>query len=373
MKIFQGLYTCFAIMGSSSSALRGAKFLQHKKHLVRYYSTNDDYITSGTKNIELLSSTQELSPVIDKSLVSRLINKQFPKFKDYPISPILPGGWDNRVFRLGEDMLIRMPSAKKYEVQVEKEYKWLPKLSPLLPLRIPEPIEIGHEDEIYPWKWSIYKWIDGEIAAKAKVTSLPEFSRQLANFLNTLQKIDSDGAPSPGIHNFYRGAPLSYYDKEVRLAIEALKDKMDGLVITKIWEESASTIWNTKPVWLHGDVSAGNLLVNKGKLSAVIDFGMLGSGDPACDLAIAWTFFDKETRKEFHSFLQTNEDVWIRGRGWGLWKALIVSAELTNTNVIEKANSWRVLKEIVGDYLEEHGNQHLQSEIIGESFHDNHE
>ena len=148
---------------------------------------------------------------------------------------------------------------------------------------------------------------------------------------------------------------------------------MDPLVITKIWEESVSTVWNTKPVWLHGDVSAGNLLVNKGKLSAVIDFGMLGSGDPACDLAIAWTFFDKETRKEFHSFLQTNEDVWIRGRGWGLWKALIVSAELTNTNVIEKATSWRVLKEIVGDYLEDHGNQHLQSEIIGESFHDNHE
>ncbi len=350
MKIFQGLYTCFAIIGSGSSAFRGTKFLQHKKHLVRYYSTNDDYITSGAKNIELLSSNQELSPVIDKSLVSRLINKQFPKFKDYPINPILPGGWDNRVFRLGEDMLIRMPSAKKYEVQVEKEQQWLPKLAPLLPLPIPEPLEIGKPGEGYPWKWSIYRWLKGEMAASAEITDFNGFATDLAQFLIALQKINTIGGPIPKPHNFAHISGLATYDIQTKQAIYALKDKIDANVATKIWEEALDTTWHYPPVWVHGDITAGNLLVNKGKLSAVIDFGGLGVGDPACDLVIAWKFFGERSRETFHEMLPLDEGTWSRGRAWALWKSLIIAAGFIESNSIETSQTWYTINEVLKDY-----------------------
>ena len=168
---------------------------------------------------------------IDKSLVSHLIAKQFPKFKDYPISPILPGGWDNRVFRLGEDMLIRMPSAKKYEVQVEKEQQWLPKLAPLLPLPIPEPLEMGKPGEGYPWKWSIYRWLKGEIAASAQITDFNDFATDLAQFLIALQKIDTIGGPIPKPHNFAHISGLATYDIQTKQAIYALRTKLTSMLL----------------------------------------------------------------------------------------------------------------------------------------------
>ncbi|MGH6623752.1 MAG: phosphotransferase, partial [Burkholderiaceae bacterium] len=162
-----------------------------------------------------------------------------------------------------------------------------------------------------------------------------------------LQRIDPADGPQPGLHNFHRGGSLAIYDPEARRAIAALKDVIDVSVATEVWEAALATIWRGPPVWVHGDVSTGNLLVCDGRLSGVIDFGMLGVGDPACDLSIAWTFFVGESRQAFRATLPLDADTWARGRGWALWKALIVAAGFAKTNAVESAQPQRVIEEVL--------------------------
>lgn len=288
--------------------------------------------------------------IIDSTLVSRLLTNQFPQWKDLPVQPVAVGGWDNRTFHLGKQMLVRMPSAAKYAMKVEIEQKWLPKLAPLLPLSIPEPLAMGEPGEGYPWRWSIYRWIEGDTAASAHIANQCDFATSLAQFLIALQRIDTTDGPLPGSHNFYRGGTLMTYDVETRQAIDILKDKIDASVAIEVWEAALATIWQGLPVWVHGDISAGNLLVQEGKLSAVIDFGGLGIGDPACDLAIAWNMFGKKSREVFRAMLLLDADTWTRGRAWSLWKALIIVAGFEGTNAVEVPQSWRVINEVLTDY-----------------------
>ena len=287
--------------------------------------------------------------LIDTMLVRKLIDSQFPQWKHLEIRPVTHGGWDNRTFHLGEQMLVRLPSGQEYAPKVEKEHKWLPILAPLFPLQIPIPLEIGKPEYGYPWNWSIYRWIEGEAAAHAHIANTVDFAKSLAQFLVALQKIDPSGEPVPGTTTD-RGGPLEIYDDETRKALAILKDKIDIKAATQVWEAALATTWNKPPVWVHGDISLGNLLVQNGKLSAVIDFGGLAIGDPACDLAIAWTFFKGESREVFRTILNLDEDTWARGRGWTLWKALIVAAGLCETNNIEGENCWRIIDEVIADY-----------------------
>ena len=154
----------------------------------------------------------------------------------------------------------------------------------------------------------------------------------------------------PGPQNFYRGGDLRTYDTETRQAIAILQGKIDGDLATKVWEEAIATTWDCLPVWVHGDISAGNLLVQEGRLSSVIDFGTLSVGDPACDLSITWTLFTGESREIFRSMLRLDAGTWARGRGWTLWKALIVAAGLTEANAVEAAQPWRIIDEVLEDY-----------------------
>lgn len=284
---------------------------------------------------------------IDISLVHLLVATQFPQWANFPIKPVEFGGWDNRTFHLGEHMAVRLPSAAEYSQQVEKEHYWLPKLAPHLPLPIPMPLAIGKPAEGYPWHWSIYRWLEGDTASTAMITNLPQFAITLSEFLVALQRIDTTGGPIAGTHNFYRGGLLITYDTETRQAIAILKNKLDVPAATKIWQEALETIWQHSPVWIHGDISASNLLVKKGQLNAVIDFGLLAIGDPACDLTIAWTLFNGESRKIFQTLLPFNSATWARARGWALWKALIIAAGLVNANHTEAAQCWRVITEIL--------------------------
>ncbi|BET36542.1 MULTISPECIES: aminoglycoside phosphotransferase family protein [Wolbachia] len=282
---------------------------------------------------------------VDAAFVHRLVVTQFPQFKDLSICQIVPGGWDNRTFRLGDHMLVRMPSAAKYAMQVEKEQKWLPRLAPLLPLSIPKPLAMGESCEGYPWQWSIYQWIDGNTAASVHIADLNNFATSLAQFLAALQRIDTTDGPLPGPHNFYRGGVLTTYNAETKQAIAVLKDRIDANAAIELWEAALASAWKGLPVWVHGDVSAGNLLVQEGKLSAVIDFGGLGIGDPACDLMIAWTLLRGESRKIFRAMLPLDASTWTRGRAWALWKAL---ADITtNTNAVE---AWHTINEVFRDY-----------------------
>jgi aminoglycoside phosphotransferase (APT) family kinase protein len=285
--------------------------------------------------------------IINTALVHRLVDGQFPQWKDLPIRPVALSGWDNRTFHLGETMLVRMPSAAHYASQVEKEHRWLPKLAPWLPLQIPVPLAIGEPAEGYPWKWSIYRWLEGESAASAHIDDLSAFATSLAQFLIALHRIDTKGGPPPGPHSFYRGGDLKHYDEETRKAIALLKGKIDAEAATEVWESALATNWEGSPVWVHGDMSAGNLLVQNGKLSGVIDFGQLAVGDPACDLAIAWTFFHDKSRDLFRALLPLDEGTWARGRAWTLWKALVVAAGFTDPNNAESKRCWQIIERIL--------------------------
>jgi aminoglycoside phosphotransferase (APT) family kinase protein len=287
---------------------------------------------------------------IDVSLVSRLVSTQFPRWADLPVTPVASSGWDNRTFRLGERMTVRLPSAAAYSLQVEKEHRWLPRLAPHLPLPIPLPLAMGEPADGYPWHWSVYRWLDGETAASGRIADVPQFATDLGHFLVALKAIDATGGPSYGPHNFYRGGPLTTYDAETRESIAALDGRIDTDAVTAVWEDALSARWHGSPVWFHGDVAVGNLLVERGRLSAVIDFGTSGVGDPSCDVAIAWTLFEGESREAFRAALPVDDATWARGRGWTLWKALITVAALPGTNLREAQRSQRVIDEVLADH-----------------------
>ncbi|HAU1321432.1 TPA: aminoglycoside phosphotransferase family protein [Legionella pneumophila] len=286
------------------------------------------------------------SLIIDETLVCRLIASQFPHYSNLPVSPVAVSGWDNRTFHLGKEMLVRLPSAEEYELQVEKEQQWLPQLAPFVPVPIPIPLEMGMPAEGYPWKWSIYRWLEGETVVSANLSNLNEIAKDLATFLTAFHQIDSTGGPKPGLHSFYRGGDLKIYDPETRQAIDCLKGKIDTDHATEIWETALNTSWQSTPVWVHGDISAGNLLVKNEKLCAIIDFGQLSVGDPACDLAITWTLFAGDSRKIFREMLPLDKGTWSRGQAWTLWKALIVAAGIVNTNAMEAQKSYRIINEL---------------------------
>jgi aminoglycoside phosphotransferase (APT) family kinase protein len=266
---------------------------------------------------------------IDAALVGRLVAAQFPQWAGLPLRPVA-GGWDNKTFHLGEAMTVRLPSAERYAAQAEKEQHWLPRLAPHLPLPIPAPIAIGAPAEGYPWPWSVYGWIEGQTAAVGRIDDPRRFGGALGGFLAALQRIDVTDGPAAGPHNFWRGGPVATYDAQTRAAITALGSRIDADAVTAVWEAALAATWRGPPVWVHGDVAAGNLLVRDGRLRAVIDFGCCGVGDPACDLAIAWTFLEGEGRAAFRATLPLDPGTWARGRGWTLWKALIVWAGLSS-------------------------------------------
>jgi aminoglycoside phosphotransferase (APT) family kinase protein len=239
-------------------------------------------------------------------------------------------------------MSVRLPSSKYHIQQVEKEQYWLPKLAPSLPLSIPVPLAMGAPNEGYPWHWSVYRWLEGGNAATSHITDLSQFATTLAQFLVALQQIDPADGPAPGTHNFFRGGSLEIYNSEARRAIATLGSKIDTNTALQCWEDALKATWFGKPVWFHGDVSAANLLVKNGRLSAVIDFGQLGVGDPSCDLTIAWTFLSGESRERFRAILQLDDATWARARGWALWKELCSPAK--------PKKSLGIVGEILADY-----------------------
>jgi aminoglycoside phosphotransferase (APT) family kinase protein len=289
-------------------------------------------------------------PEINVALVSQLIASQFPQWAHLPVKPVELSGWDNRTFHLGPDMSVRLPSAEGYVAQVEKEHRWLPMLAPHLPLPIPVPLVKGIPGEGYPWPWSVYRWLEGENATLERITDLSQFAISLAEFLLALQRIDSVGGPPGGEHNFFRGGPLMIYDAETRETIEELTGEVDTDAATRVWESALETTWQGAPVWVHGDVAVGNLLIKTGRLSAVIDFGCSSIGDPACDLVMAWTFFSGESREAFKATLGLDRATWARARGWALWKALITLAEHIHGNPTKAAEARRVIAEVLADH-----------------------
>ncbi len=302
-----------------------------------------------------MSEAPDLGPVptrfpADAHLVRRLVSAQFPKWAELPICRVANEGWDNRTFHLGSEMIVRLPSASPYELAVEKEHRWLPVLGRQLPLPIPVPLALGEPGEGYPHAWSVYQWLSGEPATLATVGDSIEFATSLASFLAAMQRVDPTAGPVPGLHNWFRGGPLATYDKETRLALEALDGHIKTDVAKEIWQSALRATWDQRPVWFHGDVARGNLLVKNGELAAVIDFGTCGVGDPACDLAIAWTLLSEEARSAFRDQLSVDPATWARGRGWALWKALVTTAGALDGSGGGLADARYVLDQIFAEH-----------------------
>lgn len=286
------------------------------------------------------------------NLVRRLIASQFPQWADLPVRPVATSGWDNQTFHLGDRMSIRLPTAREYALAVDKEHQWLPILAPQVPLPIPVPLAMGEPDEGLAFHWSVYEWIDGDPARIDAIADMTEFAVSLAGFLVALRHIDPTGGPGPGLHNWFRGGPLQVYDSQTRRAIDVLGNHVPRDAVTEIWQSALRAVWDGRPVWFHGDVAPGNILIRDGAIAAVIDFGTCGVGDPACDLAIAWTFLSGPGREAFRVKTNVDRGTWARGRGWALWKALITYARALHSDRAAAAEVKRVIDEILTEYVE---------------------
>jgi aminoglycoside phosphotransferase (APT) family kinase protein len=304
------------------------------------------------RRILAINANDEPMTEINATLVKQLIRAQFPQWAELPVAPIENGGWDNRTFRLGDSMSVRLPTALTYVAQVEKEHRWLPVLRPHLPLPIPVPLGLGTPGAGYPWPWSIYGWLEGEPAHTGPIRDVGRFAIDLAQFLVSLRGVDARSGPVAGTHNFHRGGSLTVYDAETRWSIGMLADEIDVAGVTEVWDEAVATSWQGAPVWIHGDVAETNLLVKEGRLNAVIDFGCAGVGDPSCDLVIAWTFLDPASRKKFRSAVALDPATWKRARGWAMWKALITLAQLGDTDPSKARKARQVIRDVLDDHFQ---------------------
>ncbi|MDL4818491.1 aminoglycoside phosphotransferase family protein [Actinomadura opuntiae] len=265
------------------------------------------------------------------------------------VMPVEIDGWDNRTYRLGQEMSVRLPTAAHYAPAIEKEHRWLPILAPKLPVVIPAPLVKGSPGHGYPFSWSIRRWVKGQIAALDRIEDLSEFAVSVAGFILALQDVDATDGPAAGAHSFYRGTSPAYYDEETRRCIARLKGRIVTDRVSAMWDAALASAWTERPVWFHGDLASGNLLVRDGRLAAVIDFGTSGVGDPACDLVISWTMFFGDSRVAFRSAVGQDRDIWAGARGWALWKALIGLVEDIDRDRKRTAVNLRVIDEILAD------------------------
>jgi aminoglycoside phosphotransferase (APT) family kinase protein len=283
----------------------------------------------------------------DTQLVGRLLAAQFPQWASLPLTPVPSAGTDNALYRLGSDMVVRLPRIDWAAGQAEKEGRWLPRLAPHLPLTIPELLAMGKPDAGYPWPWSVYRWLPGENATLARLNDPGQAAVQMARFITTLWQVDATDGPPAAEHNL-RGAPLALRDEPTRKSIAALEGVIDTGRATAVWDAALEAPdWEREPVWFHGDLLSGNVLVEQGRLSAVIDFGGLAVGDPACDLMIAWSLFSGASREVFRVETAVDEATWLRGRGCALSQAVIFIPYYWHTNATGVKNARRMIAELL--------------------------
>jgi aminoglycoside phosphotransferase (APT) family kinase protein len=309
---------------------------------------------------EPVEEVPDLGPVpqrltVGVETVRRLVAEQFPGWSRRRVAPVASPGWDNLSFHLGDDLLVRLPSAAEYALAVEKEHRWLPELRDRLPLPVPVPLGLGRPGAGYPFPWSVYGWLPGEPADHATTIDPLGVAEDLVCFLEALQGLDARGGPQPGVHNWFRGATLRTYDATARSALAVLEDHVDVGVATAAWDDALAARWDGRDVWFHGDLAPGNLLLERGRLAAVIDFGTCGVGDPSCDLAVAWTLLTGSGRRLLRERLDIDDSTWARGRGWALWKSL---RQLANAVEDDDEPAVAEARPVVDAILEDHRATH---------------
>ncbi|WP_405931416.1 aminoglycoside phosphotransferase family protein [Streptomyces sp. NBC_00827] len=265
--------------------------------------------------------TADTRPSIDGALVRRLVDAQFPQWAELPLELVDPAGSDHVIHRLGPELSVRLPRHSGAIGQARKESEWLPRLAPHLPLAVPVPVGVGEPGFGYPWPWAVSRWLEGEVATVEVLAESSVAAVQLAEFLTALQRFAPEDIPAQGAHADLTAGSLADRDRATRAAIAEVGDAFDAAAMTELWTAALDAPgWDRPPVWFHGDFHTGNLLTVDGRLSAVIDFGELGIGDPARDLIIAFTLMSADTRAAFRTALDVDVDdaTWTRGRGWAL-------------------------------------------------------
>jgi len=282
---------------------------------------------------------------IGAELVGRLVAAQFPRLAGLPVRAVQPAGTVNAIYRLGDDLCTRLPRVQTYADDLEDEWRWLPWLAPRLPLRIPEPVAKGRPASGYPFPWAIYRWIRGQPYADELIADERQAARDFARFVAELRRIEpAAGAPRGGRR------PLRELDAVTRAAIESARDVIDADTATAAWERALEVpAWEGTPVWLHGDLLRPNLLVDGGRLCAVIDFGSTGVGDPAADVVAAWSVFGRSGRAAFRRALGVADGTWNRARGYALHQAALIIPYYPETHPGFVALAKRTVEEVLAD------------------------
>ncbi|WP_329012237.1 aminoglycoside phosphotransferase family protein [Streptomyces sp. NBC_00690] len=285
-------------------------------------------------------------PAIDAALARRLVDTQFPQWAELPLKLLDPAGSDHVIYRLGEELSVRLPRHEGAIRQAVKESEWLPRLAPHLPLAIPILAGVGEPSFDYPWPWAVSRWLDGDVATVEALADSSLAAVQLAQFLTALQAFAPDDFPVEGACEDLTGRPLADRDRATRAAIAEVDGAFDAAALTELWDAALSAPgWVGQPVWFHGDLHTGNLLTVDGRLSAVIDFGGLGIGDPACDLTIAFTLMSARSRTAFRATLGVDDATWTRGRGWALATGLNAYTSYAAVNPRVAAQTTRQITE----------------------------
>ncbi|MEU9499029.1 aminoglycoside phosphotransferase family protein [Streptomyces sp. NPDC048196] len=299
-----------------------------------------------------MSSTEPMHPglhPLDDDLVRRLIAGQFPHWAGLAVQRVPSGGTVNAMYRLGDDMVVRLPLVPGGAPDISLEQEWLPRLAPRLPTVIPEVLAAGEPAEGYPWPWSVYRWLAGENPEAGALSEPVLLAEDLAGFVTAMRSLTLDGAPAA-----HRGGPLASLDAATRAAIEELRgipeEAVDGDAVAAVWADALRAPgWDGPPVWLHADLMPGNLLVAGGRLTSVIDFGCLGVGDPACDLFPAWNLLPADARKVFRAALDVDDATWTRGRARTLSQALIALPYYRRTNPTMAHNARQVIRAVLAE------------------------
>lgn len=295
--------------------------------------------------------SDELRIDADDDLVRRLLRSQAPEFAELPLKRLETAGVNNTIYRLGDDLIVRLPQTAWCADHIRKEQRWLPALGEHVTLRIPTLVRACRPGGDFPWHWSVYAWLDGDEAVHALVPDEHAIARQLATFIAELQQITVTDGPASGEHSGMRGLPLEVRDPVVRQALADIPS-FDTAAATEAWEAAIRIpAWPGRPVWSHGDLHPGNVLVHNGVLSAVIDWEMLSVGDPALDLSGAWMLLTESGRETFRECLTVDDDTWARGRGWALCIGLIAAAYYHDSNPVLAGFSRRAAQDAVDDFL----------------------
>lgn len=288
---------------------------------------------------------------VNEELVHSLLKSQFPTLANLELSPVISSGTDNALFRLGKELVVRIPriewSPGSNTYGINKEYLWVPQLAKHLKTSISEPVFKGNATEFYPWPWTITKWNEGHNPEFEKENEYEQLAVDLAQFLNELQSIHLQGSAPLS----RRGVHLNNIDKETKQAIKALEQDMDTHTLAALWNKLSETSpWNNEHVWIHGDLLPGNILIQNNRLSAIIDFADVGLGDPACDLLPAWSLLNAHSRTVFRNHLKHIDDAtWKRGQAWALSIALIILPYYKNTNSVLTSVANRMIQQILSD------------------------